>query len=113
MKLKLNNERIVRSKITTEYDFTIENSKGEEMEIVYQTYTLDSEFEGYDNDQLLLDEDGNEIPTETLEEFLGEDYNEDLISILEESILEKVSGESEPITNKDVIRDTNGDEIEK
>jgi hypothetical protein len=59
-----------------DYKLEITNRKGEKMNIVYNTFYEDDEIGGYDFENTILDEKGQEIKTEVLEEFFGDDYDD-------------------------------------
>lgn len=88
MKIKKINNEVVYSRRIENYDIDIENSKGEKMEVVYQTYTeYDPDFGVYESDDKFFLK-GEDITDETiLNDFLGDDYD-DFIDELSELIKE-------------------------
>lgn len=85
LKVTKTNENVVSMKKTMEYSLTLENAKGEEMEVTLQTYYADSEDGGYDNDEYILDESGLEVSNDTLEKFFGEDDYDDGMDLINDS----------------------------
>lgn len=61
---------------TKNFYLTIENDKGEKIDIIYQRYISNTPQGGYDNEDNYYDKDGNELITDYLEDFLGDDYDD-------------------------------------
>lgn len=88
MKTTLINEQILSSRITKAYYLTLENKKGEEMDVRVENYTQDDEIMGWDNNQSIYNNENDEILTdEDMEKFMGNEYDEDWQSIITDEII--------------------------
>lgn len=77
MKITKKSEEIVDIRKTTNYYLTIENAKGDTMDITYQVYISNNDYAGYDTDERFFDENNTDITDEqTLNDFLGDDYDD-------------------------------------
>lgn len=77
MKITKTNEEVTGYRKTVFYNLTVENSKGEEMDIMYEYFISDDDISGYETDEKFYDENENDISFEnTLNDFLGDDYDD-------------------------------------
>lgn len=75
MKINKINEYISNIQRTTEYNLSIENSKGEEKEILIREWIKNDDYET-ENDIAFSDKLGKEISEEEIRAFLGKDEND-------------------------------------
>ena len=73
MKIEKTNNTIISLRKTEDTDFTLTNNKGEKREITVREFYSDSEYEGYESEETIMDKQGNEIEgfDEWLMEFMG------------------------------------------
>lgn len=85
MKIAKLSEHIRNIQRTTEYSLSVENSKGEEREILVEKWVRDDDYET-DNGMNFSDEFGKEITEDEIREFLGEDkddYSDDYDTLMD------------------------------
>jgi hypothetical protein len=73
MKIEKTNNTIISIRKTEDTDFTLTNNKGETREITVREFYSDSEYEGYESEETIMDKSGEEINNfdEWLLEFMG------------------------------------------
>lgn len=75
MKIIKNSSQVTALRQTKEFELTVTNDKGEEIEITLSTWFVNDE---YDNDfgEDILDKTGKIVLSEDLKRFLGEEYDD-------------------------------------
>ena len=75
MKIEINNQRVVAFRKTTEFEITVTNKKGDDMELIISKWVIDDEYET-DNGLDILSDKYAEVETKVVEDFLGDDYDD-------------------------------------
>lgn len=87
MKIEINNQRIVAYRKTTEFEITVTNKKGDDMELVISKWVIDDEHDT-DNGMDILNDKYAQIETKVVEDFLGDEddyekFNEEIDNLSE------------------------------